>query len=703
MRLSHSRQGIAKVAINVRTGPNVIFDSIDVIARGTQVMVQEYEADAIGTLWFKYNDGWISGTYLDMTMVSKETLSDDDKLALNLHEDTISYSGSSTVDTSAGLNYVSAGDAITISGSSSTPNSSTNNKNGANWSSLLGGVASNISSGLFGGALSSVLGSDQSTILNQRLFGAPFQFIASTDIRPTTSSSSVPQSLGVAYCENILEEAPVINLLAGVPDYMPDATPDQRTKTISTLWDAVTGGVEMAQKALADQSSIDGLDTRFFEFKDANSDYMLYVNTMCRSLAIFMGLGDSTVPGTNETYSTYNWANYTMLNTFGNSSSNGGTSITNGVSVIDSIKNSVSTLFGSGDSKSKSLVSDSQASSIAGTNWGTWHTNIGAGKIANTGESEADKSDSNSPISDFINWSSAAISKKQSYVSFYIKPPSYSEAFTNSTQASTFKDTMKGISQSTKELAFVLQAAGANPTSIKEAGAAVGESAAKLGAIAAGNSTLSTIWKRLIRGSSTVLTGGNLIFPDIWTESGYERSFNIDIHLATPYGTPESIFLEILVPMAHIMGFCLPRQSDGGVNAYTSPFMVRANAPGFFTCDMGMVRSCQIQKGGNGDGWSYMGFPTEMDISLSIVDLYNTMAMASMDSVKNIYNFIWNTQFVDWLATNSGAVDMTTPFLKKKQELITTLVKNVPGDIWTNSKMRFREALRRTKIGIFGG
>ena len=425
---------------------------------------------------------------------------------------------------------------------------------------------------------------------------------------------------------------------------------------------------------------------------------MLYVNTMCRSLAIFMGLGDSIVPGTNESYSTYNWSNYTLLNTFANSSTNAGTSITNGVSVIDSIKNSVSTLFGS------SIISDSQASAIAGTNYGTWHTNIGAGSV--TGDSEADKSDSNSPSADWActNFASAAISKKQSYVSFYIKPPSYSEAFTNSTQASTFKDTMKGISQSTREIAFVLQAAGANTESIRNATSSAVESTVNFGAALAGNNgTLSTIWKRLLRGGSTVLTGGNLIFPDIWTESGYERSFNIDIHLATPYGTPESIFLEILVPMAHIMGFCLPRQSDGGVNAYTSPFMVRANVPGFFTCDMGMVRSCQIQKGGNGDGWSYMGFPTEMDISLSIVDLYNTMAMASMDSAKNIYNFIWNTQFVDWLATNSGAVDMTTPFLKKKAQLITTLVKNVPGDIWTNSKMRFREALRRTKIGIFGG
>lgn len=687
MKLSKACIANANVAINIRSGPGIGFSSVDLLPSGNQISVQEYESDKAGNLWFKIDKGWIVGTYLDFS-INRKDIVNTDSLVLGLHDD-LEWK-SVTVNTQESIEYTQNGPSISVTGDSQTPNTASNKTNGANWGSTLGKAATNIAAGLFSGSISSVLGTDQSGILNQRLFGVPFQFIKSTDIRP--SSSNVLQAVGVAFAENIMEEAPTLNLLAGTPLYLPDMDADTRKNTITTLTEAVTGGVGLAEKAATDLVNSGKMDTRFFEFKEANADYMMYVNTMCRSLAIFMGLGDLVVPGSSDTYSTYNWANYTLNNTFGGSGNNNGTSVTGGVGVLGKVYDSI---FGDGSSTTNDPLG---VSNTEGSNYGQWHSNVG---IKNK-ESTSNSSTWTDMAKSALEFASAAISKKQSYVSFYIKPPSYSESFTNSTQGSTFKDFVKGISQSTKELAFVLQASGADPSAIQAATAGAVSSVSKAGE-AVFPSSLSTIWKRLLRGASTVLTGGNMIFPDIWTESGYERNFNIDIHLSTPYGTPESIFLEIMVPMAHIMAFCLPRQSDGGVNAYTSPFLVRANCPGFFTCDMGIVRSCNIQKGGNGDGWSYMGFPTEMDISLSIVDLYNTMAMSTMDSVVNIYNFIWNTQFVDWLATNSGGVDMTTPFLTKKANLVTTLLKNTPSDVWSNTKMRVREWMRSNQIGIFKG
>ena len=69
--------------------------------------------------------------------------------------------------------------------------------------------------------------------------------------------------------------------------------------------------------------------------------------------------------------------------------------------------------------------------------------------------------------------------------------------------------------------------------------------------------------------------------------------------------------------------------------------MVRANVPGFFTCDMGMVRDMQITRGGaNGDAWAVNGLPTEVTVSMNIEDLYSSLSMSNFTSKKNIYGTI---------------------------------------------------------------
>ena len=131
--------------------------------------------------------------------------------------------------------------------------------------------------------------------------------------------------------------------------------------------------------------------------------------------------------------------------------------------------------------------------------------------------------------------------------------------------------------------------------------------------------------------------------------------------------------------MMFLVALVLPRQAT--VNSYVTPFMVRANVPGFFTCDMGMVRDMQITRGGsNGDAWSVNGLPTEVTISMNIEDLYSSLSMSNFRSKKAIYNFLYNGALFDYIGNQCG-LNMRSSEWKKKLDLLNTLVSNLPSDV----------------------
>ena len=70
-----------------------------------------------------------------------------------------------------------------------------------------------------------------------------------------------------------------------------------------------------------------------------------------------------------------------------------------------------------------------------------------------------------------------------------------------------------------------------------------------------------------------VLHGSNLIYPEIWMDSEYSKTYSIKMRLVSPYGTREAIYLNIFVPMFHALCLTLPRQTSA--NSYASPFIIR--------------------------------------------------------------------------------------------------------------------------------
>lgn len=147
---------------------------------------------------------------------------------------------------------------------------------------------------------------------------------------------------------------------------------------------------------------------------------------------------------------------------------------------------------------------------------------------------------------------------------------------------------------------------------------------------------------------STLLAGGKMHFPEIWADSQFQRAYNVTIKLDSPDCDPLSIYLNIMVPLIHILGFVLPRSA--GDNTYISPFLVRCFYKSMFHIDMGMITSCDIVKGDQG-AWTQNGLPTQVTVQLTIKDLYSVMSQSRGTGSNTLLS---NPAQLDYLANLCG-------------------------------------------------
>lgn len=157
------------------------------------------------------------------------------------------------------------------------------------------------------------------------------------------------------------------------------------------------------------------------------------------------------------------------------------------------------------------------------------------------------------------------------------------------------------------------------------------------------------LFKSIGNAFSTVAEGGKISFPQIWSDSSFSRSYNINMKLRCPEPNPVSWHLDICAPLIHLLAMTMPRQSSN-VNGYTAPFLVRAFYKGLFSCDMGIISNVSISKGKEG-AWTVDGLPTQVDVSFEIKDLYNVLFMTDYSTNKWFMN---NTCLLNYLATSCG-------------------------------------------------
>ena len=237
-----------------------------------------------------------------------------------------------------------------------------------------------------------------------------------------------------------------------------------------------------------------------------------------------------------------------------------------------------------------------------------------------------------------------------------------SESFSNETTESSLASQINGFSDTANEIQFLFGdkggALGSIIDSAKEATSSITSSLSSV----IGNLGGGIVASLADKGVNTVVNGGKIIFPKIWANSSFDRSYSLDFKLRSPDHDSISIFLNVLKPYCKILALVLPRimeDADGSINpnGFRSPFMVKSYCKGLFNIDTGIISSLSVTKGDR-CAWNNDGLPTQIDISITIEDLYSNLAMSgfqnaigTIDPLKNVVN---NTAYMDFLANMAG-------------------------------------------------
>ena len=266
-------------------------------------------------------------------------------------------------------------------------------------------------------------------------------------------------------------------------------------------------------------------------------------------------------------------------------------------------------------------------------------------------------------------WENACNSKfdtfllsSESYVAFYVDAEtSEDESFSNDTTQSNLASTVNEFSDIAKEIQFILGSQ--TGASLKWLDSENIDAVNKaIEGIAQGYLGGSKLFTDIAKEFATVASGGKLIFPEIWQDSSFSKSLTAKMKFRCPCPNKLNWFLDICVPINHLIAFTLPRTPRGKnilgnsydeyptANGYVTPFLVRAFYKGLFNCDMGIITDLSLSKGKEGS-WTVDGLPTEVDVDLTIKDLYNVMAMTPQDQS---YEFMANTTFLNYMANSCG-------------------------------------------------
>ena len=257
------------------------------------------------------------------------------------------------------------------------------------------------------------------------------------------------------------------------------------------------------------------------------------------------------------------------------------------------------------------------------------------------------------------------------YVHFYGQNnSSYSEETSTSTRTSAIESQVEsafGSNDMVKDFAFLSGFSG--------------DGADAMDSIIANSGLQEQGFTAILTQAKDYMRGGKMVFPQMIDESSYGKSISLSFKFLSPSGDPESVFMNCMLPYAHLLAFSAPRQL--GPNTYTYPFLVRCFSRGWMNCEMGVVTSFRAQRGGQEDTqYNIYNQATEIDISMDITPLYNVMYITK---TTDGLNFFKNTGLQEYLGTLSG-LNMKGDILSMQKQLVVMLGQGFVYDIKANIK-----------------
>ncbi len=233
-----------------------------------------------------------------------------------------------------------------------------------------------------------------------------------------------------------------------------------------------------------------------------------------------------------------------------------------------------------------------------------------------------------------------------------------SQSFSNDTTDSSLASQINGMADQINEIKFLFGDANEGAIAAAAGGASsITSSIASSLSGAAGSLGGGIVQSLAENGVNTILNGGKIIFPEIWSNSSSDLGCgSFEFKYRSPDHDTLSIYLNVLKPYCKWLALAMCHESKDSNNkwdphSYTSPFLVKAYLKGKFECDMGIISSLSVTKGAE-CMWNDDGLPTQIDISVDIKNLYKNLAMVTYD-MGNM-SIVNNTAYMDFVANMAG-------------------------------------------------
>lgn len=540
-----------------------------------------------------------------------------------------------------------------------------------------------------------------------QLFGLPYQFLPSVDCRVT----SVSEDIGRKFIENIIFDAPVITILPGKPSYLPGESKENRRSITSAFMQAASGNLGVLQ-TLAKEVNID--DLKFYDFKTAYMEYMRYVNVMCRACAAFLQLEGNDdengiqycINGEPANFMGFDWKDYRWngekyRSTVSKVASAAADTIASSkpANAAKDIATSVLDTFAAFGGKIfdvfRGNTNNSYTTTKSKKDKKSKKKNVDTGSTKTTpiNKNELNLNDTTVGMTEEESTTAENLFRNVHYVQFYCDVASNSmQSISNETKESSLKSTFNGFSEKVKDIAFMANTGG---DGVRELLEGLGEGLMKgVDAVVGGiggtfNESAGVLIQRLTRTGTNVIKGDNVIMPDIYANSKYSRSYQITIPLRSIYGSKTSIYMDVLVPLCHILGLVLPKATTA--NTFSAPMLVKVFMPGKFTCNMGIVTGMSIES--NDDARNVDGLCSDIKVTLDITDLYSDLTMTPASDPILFCN---NSSLIEYLAINCGLDLIDAQFSTKVSLFMNSVVeglKDIPDNVFGKLTEELDEAI----------
>lgn len=579
----------------------------------------------------------------------------------------------------------------------------------------------------------------QVTAYNNKLFGAPFQLMDNVDMR----HPNINKDVGVEYLKHFLLHSPILHIRPGVPKYTGGTDPKSFTEGFKDIYYSATGtsGIDLidAAGAWAEKQMFGSgskLQRRMYALDPKYREYMTYVNYMCRSMAVFLGLTSSGKAITNDvphgTFTNTNggsptwtdfgdlrWENYRMTSD---------SYVSDNKEYAASV---IKTLLGSDEKTQKQaeemikkgsakdgkvpfdLINGNKNGSSASKKESTPPSSTDGMKPKEETPDTTEKGNADTHYSAksfrenasglFGNlWqafdsgsmgedSFGELSANQiKTIMFMVEPVSFSEQLTNNTAPSLIEQMVDSIADSVgSEIAFITNS-GADAGMIgglaQFLGSNISSMAVSLSKLA--EPVAGGFATNLFSGAINALSGQKMIYPEIYKSSNSTQDYEYSVTLTSPYGDIYNYYMHIVVPLCHLICLAAPRMLTS--NSITSPFLVQAYVPGMATCNLGIISNMTISKNPDSKDVSVNGFPLTVKVTFQVKELYNAI---SISPTTNPASFMFNETLTDYMLNLAGLRPSVDTYYEAQKNAMDRVgdykSKEVLNDLLSNAMQSF--------------